>query len=345
VAWVNAADAGALHGGLAEVAAALGLGTGSNEDAGLVVRHCLETGGERCLLVFENADDPDYLRPFVPAAGAARMLITSTRQSVANLGVGVPVDVFAEDEALAFQAERTGSDDSAGARVLAAELGRLPLALAQAAAVIIGQHLGYDVYRQRLRSMPVDALLTPVQAGQYPHGLAAAVLLSLDLARAGDDGETCGAVMELVSMLSPSGVGRTLMHAAGHSGALAGHGRDGEVRAEVVGAVLGRLAGSSLLTFSVDGGSVSAHRSDDARGPGTARCPGTTRGGLLGGCEARCKLRLRRSSGHMAGADRSQRPGWPDRSLARELDVVSGRAGQRSQPGHGDLAMVGCLVP
>jgi len=58
VAWVNAADSGALQSGLAEVAAALGLNTDSTEGAGLVVRHWLEMGGERCLLVFDNADDP-----------------------------------------------------------------------------------------------------------------------------------------------------------------------------------------------------------------------------------------------------------------------------------------------
>ena len=45
------------------------------------------------------------LRPFVPAGGAARVLITSTRQSMADLGTSVPVDVFSAEEALAFLAE------------------------------------------------------------------------------------------------------------------------------------------------------------------------------------------------------------------------------------------------
>jgi 1-deoxy-D-xylulose 5-phosphate reductoisomerase len=62
------------------------------------------------------------------------VIITSNQRSVANLGASVPVDVFSEAEALTFLAARTGQADAAGAGVLAAELGCLPLALAQAAA-------------------------------------------------------------------------------------------------------------------------------------------------------------------------------------------------------------------
>ena len=138
VAWVNAEDQAGVFAGLAEVAAAMGLaaGAGDGVTAGRAVRHRLEADGERCLLVFDNATDPGVLRPFLPAAGAARVIITSNYRSVASLGAGVPVEVFTEAEALTFLAARTGLADAAGARVLADEVGCLPLALAQAAAVI-----------------------------------------------------------------------------------------------------------------------------------------------------------------------------------------------------------------
>ena len=262
VAWINAEDLGGVLAGLAEVAAGLGLGAGEGdaEAAGRAVRHWLETDGDRCLLVFDNATDPAVLQPFLPAAGAARVIITSNHQSMANLGAGVPVDVFTEAEALAFLAERTGSADAEGARAVAAELGYLPLALAQAAAVIAGQHLGYGTYLDRLRGMPVDELLRPVEAGQYPRGVAAAVLLSLEGVRAGDDTGVCTAVMELLAVLSAAGVRRTLVHAAARQGVLGRDGQAGELSPEVVDRALARLAGASLLTFSVDGSSVSAHR-------------------------------------------------------------------------------------
>ena len=90
VAWVNAEGLGGVLAGLAEVALALGLadGVGDERAAGRAVRHWLEVDGERCLLVFDNATDPGQLQPFLPAAGTARVIITSNEQSVAYLGSG-----------------------------------------------------------------------------------------------------------------------------------------------------------------------------------------------------------------------------------------------------------------
>ena len=110
VAWVNAENTAAVLGGLAEVAAALGLEAGDSVAAGRAVRRRLEADGDRCLLVLDNAADPADLLPFLPAAGSARVLVTSNERPVGDLGAGVAVDVFTEPEALAFlgRADRLG---------------------------------------------------------------------------------------------------------------------------------------------------------------------------------------------------------------------------------------------
>jgi tetratricopeptide (TPR) repeat protein len=309
VAWVNAEDAAVMLAGLAEVAEALGLDTGGDvEAAGQAVRHRLEANGQRCLLVFDNATDAELLQPFVPAAGAAKVIITSNQQSVTYLGASVPVEVFSEDEALAFLAARTGQADSAGAQTLAVELGRLPLALAQAAAVIASQHLSYATYVDRLRRLPVADLLAAVAAGQYPHGAAAAVLLSLDTVQTGDETGACGAVMDLLAVLSAAGVPRSLVYESGQVGL---PGRDRQLSGlgpEVVDAALARLAGASLLTFSLDGSAVSAHRLVMR----VIRENLAAADSLLGVCEAAAQL-----LDEMAG---SLRETWhQDRAAVRDL--------------------------
>ena len=150
----------------------------------------------------------------MPVGGTARVLITSNRES--DLGPNVPVDVFTEEEALTFLAVRTGLADDVAAATLAAELRYLPLALAQAAAVIATQHLGYQTYLDQLRALPVGDYLTSEQP--YSHGVAESVLLSLDTVRAGDQAGVGAGVMQIMAVLSGAGVRRDLLHAAGQGG-------------------------------------------------------------------------------------------------------------------------------
>jgi tetratricopeptide (TPR) repeat protein len=260
VAWINAQDLGGVLAGLAEVAARLGIGAGSDaQTAGRAVRHWLEADGQDCLIVFDNVIDPEFIQPCLPVAGAARVIITSNQQSVASLGVGVAVDVFTEAEALALLSDRTSLADTDGALALAAELGFLPLALAQAAAVIITQRLDYATYLGRLRTMPATELLPPVPLGQYPRSAAAAIALSMRLTADGDETGISKVVMELLAVLSAAGVPRSLLHSAVTQGMFGG-GSDSRVPAEKADPALARLAEASLLNFTLDGSGIVAHR-------------------------------------------------------------------------------------
>jgi tetratricopeptide (TPR) repeat protein len=260
VAWVNAENAGSLQAGLAAAAEAAGLSGGGagreGGDAGRALRHRLEADGDRCLVVFADASEPDLLRPYIPVAGAARVLITSTRQPVAGLGVSVVVDAFTAEQALAFLIGQTGLADDTGAAAVAAELGNLPLAVAAAAAVIAGQHLTYGAYLERLRA--AAPATSEVGADRYPRGVAEAVLLSLRAVRTADWTGVCTGAMEILAVLSAAGVRRELFHAAGEAGTLAGGGH--QVAADLVDRALDQLADWSLVAFSLDGQAVIAHR-------------------------------------------------------------------------------------
>ena len=113
VAWVDAEDTPAILNGLAVVAARLGIdrpGVALETVAG-EVRNRLEADGDRCLIVFDNVTDPDELRPYLPSAGQAQVVITSTDTTTSGLGTPMSVDVFTQQESLAFLAERTGRAD------------------------------------------------------------------------------------------------------------------------------------------------------------------------------------------------------------------------------------------
>ena len=263
VAWVNAEDPPSVVAGLTAVADALGLiddeaSPGPSENFGPLVRHWLEADGDRCLLVFDNATDADVLRALIPAGGAARVLITSNRQSMANLGTSVGVEVFTPDEAVAFLTGLTGLPDKVGAAAVAAELGYLPLALSQAAAVIGGQRLPYRTYLDRLRALPVHEYLIREHGQPYPHGVAEAVLLSLNAVQASERGDVCTAVMEVMAVLSSTGIYRDLLYDAGQTGSLSS---DGPVLpATVVDGALAQLAEQSLLAFNRADQGATVHR-------------------------------------------------------------------------------------
>ena len=131
-----------------------------------------------------------------------------------SLGHSVPVDVFSKSEALSYLAQRTGLDDTRGAEQLAEELGCLPLALAQAAAVITGQRISYATYLDRLRELPLSQYLTRTQQDSYPYAVAATIILSLQAACDSDSTGLGAPLMNLISVLSPTGVARSVLKTA-----------------------------------------------------------------------------------------------------------------------------------
>ena len=260
VAWVSAEDTDSLLAGLAAVADAAGLADeGDREDAAgaaRAVRQQLEADGERCLVVFDHVDDPQVVRPFLPASGAARVLITTTQQSVAELGSAIPVGVFSDQEALALLDGRTGMGEEKAA-VVVGELGHLPLVLAQAAAVIGGQQLVYEPYLKQLR-LRVTASLAPERDQPYPRGVAEAVLLSLDAIQVSDRTGVYARIMSLMAVLSAAGARRDLLLVAGQEGTQVDGGQI--LPADVVDQALDRMVDRSLLTTSLDGQTIIAHR-------------------------------------------------------------------------------------
>jgi tetratricopeptide (TPR) repeat protein len=255
VAWVNAEEISSILSELAVVADRMGIGK-RGTDLRIVageVRNHLEADGDKCLLVYDNVTDTGTVSAYLPCAGKSQVVVTSSQATAFDLGRLTQVDVFTEDQSLDFLTERTRLNDPTGARTLGEELGHLPLALAQAAAVVRAQRLPYLVYLARLRSYPVRKYLHPAAGDPYPHGAAEAILLSLDATTATDPTGLCSDLLSSISLLSPHGTSRQILYC--------GKSRDVFMAdEEAIDEALARLSDASLLTFSSDGSTVTAHR-------------------------------------------------------------------------------------
>lgn len=143
--WLRAATVSDLQSGFVGIARALHLAEAQSEPS-IVQKAVLRwlEASEGWLLIFDNADVPEIVRPFVPSRLRGHLLFTSRRRTLQELGVVQPleVEVLSQDDALAFLMRRTGrlgaaEDERNAALLLAQELDGLPLALEQAAAYIV----------------------------------------------------------------------------------------------------------------------------------------------------------------------------------------------------------------
>jgi tetratricopeptide (TPR) repeat protein len=249
VAWVDAETHDGLLAGLARVAARLEIADpegDSLESARRLREHLdLRTSG---LLVFDNATDPNALRPFLPATGGTQVIITTIDRAFTELGQAVDLTSYSREESLEYLRERTGLDDEVGADAVASQLGDLPAALSQAAAAIRSRHLNHSQYVEQLRWVPANEMLARVPGGDYPQSAAAALLLSIQAIVDSDSSGLIDKLLRMVAALSPSGVPHYML-----SG-LAPIRNRGAFDSAVERCVTG-----SLLTWSVLGDAVIMH--------------------------------------------------------------------------------------
>ncbi|MEO3813649.1 FxSxx-COOH system tetratricopeptide repeat protein [Sphaerisporangium sp. B11E5] len=262
VAWVAAESNDQITTGLAGLAHRLGL-RALDDDATTAAGKAKawlsarSAAGQVGLVVFDNATDVDQVAAWCPATGAVRVVITSRNRAFHQRYAPIEVDTFTPTQAARFLAERTGLEDPAEADALAKELGYLPLALAQAAALIARRRLNYTAYRRLLTAFWLSDYLPRVPHDPYPAGTAQAILLSVVQAEQALDG--IGDLLRVLAVLSPVGVPVVLLTGGIDPG-------DSEVPVADLSAVtivqesLATLADTSLISFSEDGSAVVMHR-------------------------------------------------------------------------------------
>lgn len=183
VCWIRADQMPLVRSSLAGLATALGLEAPSATGIDLTTSGVLDAlrRGEpysRWLLIFDNADQPEELIPFIPS-GPGDVLITSRNHRWQSTVETVQLDVFERTESIQFLIKRvpkglTGAD----ADRLAEKLGDLPLALVQAGAVLSEGGMAVDEYL-RLLDERVTQILAQGTTPGYPTSMTAAWQISV----------------------------------------------------------------------------------------------------------------------------------------------------------------------
>ena len=224
LAWITAASRDAVAAAYAQAGAIVaGAVPGDPEQATGRFLTWLEITGRRWLLVLDDLADPADLRGLWPPASIrGRVLVTTRRRDAVLSGAGrrlVDVGLFTAGEAAAYLTanlaahDRTDrADQIAG---LAADLGFLPLALAQAAAYLIDVGLDCHSYRGRLadrRHRLPD--LVPDNSGlpdDHRAALAATWSLSIEQADRLRPAGLSRPMLELASMPDPNGIPQAVL--------------------------------------------------------------------------------------------------------------------------------------
>ncbi|MBW8796431.1 MAG: tetratricopeptide repeat protein [Streptomyces sp.] len=180
--WIPSEQPTMILTALTELAHRLGLNVGTEANRAVpAVREALRRGEpfDRWLLVFDNAENVEAVRPYFPTGGTGKILITSRNQEWDRVARTLSVDVFTREESKALLRRRARDLSDSDADRLAEELGDLPLAIEQAAAWQAVTGMAVSEYLGLIREKIAELMLELVPSPDYPMSVAAAWDVSL----------------------------------------------------------------------------------------------------------------------------------------------------------------------
>ena len=178
--WVSCEQAGLIGDQFAALGTALGCiqpGAGTDPVRASVLADLRQRG--RWLLVFDNAGNSAHLARWLPGGGG-HVLITSRERTWTEIAAPVEVDVLSRAESVALLRGRATGLAAVDADRLAAQLGDLPLAVAQAAGFMAETGMPAAVYLNLLETQAATLLDQAAPGSTYPRSLAAATRLAAD---------------------------------------------------------------------------------------------------------------------------------------------------------------------
>ncbi|RKT09333.1 tetratricopeptide repeat protein [Streptomyces sp. 1114.5] len=277
--WVTASSRQAVRQAYTQAAAQVAGGDPADFDAAPeLFLAWLSTTSKRWLVVLDDVQDAgDLARLWPPRRASGQVVVTTRRRDPLWFADGrtqIEVGLFSPAETLAYLRRRLrrwcpaeGDDELAA---LGEDLGRLPLALAQAASYLIDSArsgMTSSHYREMVRSRRPLAELAPNQLPDDQTSTLAAVLaLSLERADLHSLGQATP-VLQLASWLDPHGIPDRILTAPSARAFIARQARRAEAAeaADAAGASAPGATGRRLLRFRKARKTRGAHSARSAR--------------------------------------------------------------------------------
>ena len=210
--WIRSENESSILSSFSEIARLLDLPAKTEQDLMLqaqLVRQWIEQRND-WLMIFDNADDPDIIRNYVPRSNGGHVLITSRASAFGDLAKAFNLDEMPPDEARGFLFRRSKIEDKSDKNVETAdkiceELGYLPLAIEQAGAFIERNGCSFDNYLNRYRDKGIKVFDDKkYQPGSYEYTVATTWLISCDKIR--EQNPASANLLELCAFLAPDGI-------------------------------------------------------------------------------------------------------------------------------------------
>jgi tetratricopeptide (TPR) repeat protein len=159
--WIRAQTEPSMRADLVALGARLGwIGADDKEEPALAaVMEQLGLEDEAMLLIYDNAISADALKPYLPRAGAARVLVTSNAYAWRGVAEPVEIRLWPKQIGAGYLIARTGREgERDAAEALSEILDGLPLAHEQAAAYCERLEISIADYAKRFAAAPARLL-------------------------------------------------------------------------------------------------------------------------------------------------------------------------------------------
>ena len=215
VAWMDGSSKSAITSGLVELARAMEVDTKDEPtEKGIITRlftKLKSSDWDDRLIIFDNVDDITDLTDLTPDAPGLRVIATTTN----SIGWGqqswqsINVENFRRIDAIRYLLSTTQSYDKATADLIAAKLGDLPLALAQAAATALNEKWSLEQYLFRLEKFSSDDVIHSSPGDPYKNEVSFALLLAKESATnklKSDVRKEADKIIYVLTLLAASGI-------------------------------------------------------------------------------------------------------------------------------------------